>query len=484
MKNVKLRSVVTAVSGVFLLSFGASAMADSNSVLVQALINKGILTEEEGALLTQGHADELKASDAQAKKNKSKIVLSDYIDSITPTGDIRTRYETREAKGIASSGQKGKDYLGRGRYAWHLGVKTSSDNDFFTELRFASNTSGRSPNVDFAQTGGAGGAGVGNKNGGALVDRAYIGWNATDWMTLIAGRQENQLYTTSLVWDRDVTPEGLTEKFKTKMGGVDLFATLGQYYIQAKYEDAVNGNTTTRKYTTKMFPVQIGAHYQINDESSIKVAPTLYTYAGANRQLGVFNPGTGTGGITGGYGVAGSTGVNNLRVLEIPAEYNWMMADLSWRVFGDYAHNFSADNRADAAGAALAGKGNQDNALMLGLQFGSKQSLKSWESQATYWGDTKGMKKHDWSGRVWYQRIEAFALDQNIIDSDIMNAQVNLQGFAASGIYMLSDNAFATLTAAHAHRIDDSIGTGYSADTSSINTKTYNLLQADISWKF
>ena len=484
--NFKLRNLVAAtLAGSMLMGFGANAMADSTTDIVNALVAKGVLTEEEGALLTKGHDGEKQAAEDSAKKNKSKVVLADYINSVEPTGDIRVRYEGREAKGTGKTGADARQYLGRGRYAWHLGLKTTSDNDFFTEIRFASNSSARSPNVDFAPMNSNDGTN-GKIKGAAFVDRAYIGWNATDWMTLIAGRQENPLYTTSLVWDGDITPEGFTEKFKYKMGDTDVFATLGQWWLKAKYDTTTTaGVTAVASDTVKVYPIQVGAHGQINDGSSYKVAATYYIYGNDNPTgpLGNFNPGNPAsrnfGGATLIYGAAGTTGVNNLQVLEIPAEYNMMAGSLGMKVFGEYTHNFDGNARAVNTGdVALAQYGGQNNAYIIGVAVGSAPNLKTWEKGA------KGMKKHDWAAKAWYQRVEAFALDANLIDSDIMNAQVNMEGVAARGDYMLSNNAFVSLIGAHAKRINDSIGTGYSVDTSNINTQTYNLLQADVTWKF
>jgi phosphate-selective porin len=50
------------------LMMGVNAHADSTRDLVQALVSKGVLTEEEGALLTKGRAEEM---DVQKKKEKN-----------------------------------------------------------------------------------------------------------------------------------------------------------------------------------------------------------------------------------------------------------------------------------------------------------------------------------------------------------------------------------------------------------------------------
>lgn len=78
MKNAKLRGVIVAVSGALLMGFGANAMADSTDDIVNALIAKGVLTEEEGALLMKGRQGEKEA----AEKKKASEIKASYKDGI------------------------------------------------------------------------------------------------------------------------------------------------------------------------------------------------------------------------------------------------------------------------------------------------------------------------------------------------------------------------------------------------------------------
>jgi phosphate-selective porin OprO/OprP len=83
--NYKLRSLVAAaVAGSFMLGFGANATADSTDDIVNALIAKGVLTEEEGALLTKGRAGE---KEAAAKKKESEIKASFKDGIVFESGD-------------------------------------------------------------------------------------------------------------------------------------------------------------------------------------------------------------------------------------------------------------------------------------------------------------------------------------------------------------------------------------------------------------
>jgi len=78
--NFKLRSLVAAtLAGTALLGFGANAMADSTDDIVNALMAKGVLTEEEGALLLKGRTGEKEA----AEKKKESAVSAKYKDGLS-----------------------------------------------------------------------------------------------------------------------------------------------------------------------------------------------------------------------------------------------------------------------------------------------------------------------------------------------------------------------------------------------------------------
>jgi len=65
--SFKLRTLTLAVSSVLMLASTTNVMADNTIDIVNALVTKGVLTEEEGALLTRGRDLEV---DAQKKKEK------------------------------------------------------------------------------------------------------------------------------------------------------------------------------------------------------------------------------------------------------------------------------------------------------------------------------------------------------------------------------------------------------------------------------
>lgn len=78
--NSKLKNLVAAtLAGSFLMGFGAPAMADSTDDIINALIAKGVLTEEEGSLLMKGRTGEKEA----AEKKKQSAVSAKFKDGIS-----------------------------------------------------------------------------------------------------------------------------------------------------------------------------------------------------------------------------------------------------------------------------------------------------------------------------------------------------------------------------------------------------------------
>ena len=129
--NFKLRKLVAAsLSGAFLLGIGANAMADSTNDIVNALISKGVLTEEEGALLTQGRSDEI---DTQKKKEKkfstNSVKLRGYVQVRNTTmlgGDEGINlWSDRSVGDDKSLGDADKNFLSLS-YRLHLGSLHSS----------------------------------------------------------------------------------------------------------------------------------------------------------------------------------------------------------------------------------------------------------------------------------------------------------------------------------------------------------------------
>ena len=497
--NFKLNKLVLAsLTGSFLLGFGASAMADSTFDLVQALVTKGVLTEEEALPLLKGRENDIQLADKKVKK-AAKLSVSDAIDSATLYGDVRVRYEARSGTGPTSTTSGNVDeQRDRARYKVTLGVKTEAG-DWYGDLALAMGANGRSDNATFGK---AAQSNINDKET-LFVKRAMIGWKATDWLSLEAGRMNNPLYTTPMVWDADLNFEGLAEKLTYKVNDADFFATAAQAEYQG---DRKNFSTTGDTVTTEFFAFQGGVKYAFNDHTNSKVALTYTTYnhntkggAGSKFTPGLSNQGAGasasaalnqtTGALvltpaSAGYQI-NAFGVNDLDTIEIPAEANFYMNDSSigLKLFGDYVYNTSGSDRAEAAAlavpanaAAIRAAGNDDTAWMLGVGIGSAKDFKSFDSGK--------MVKGDWSARIWYQDVGVYSVDPNAVDSDFMDSRVNTKGVVLKGQYNFTDNVYTNLAYGHARRKNSALGTAGAANDIALNWNDLDLLQLDLTYKF
>ena len=108
------KKLVAAVSGAVLLMTGQLALADSTNDLVDALISKGVLTEEEGKLLTKGHKGEVESERKKRDKDwTSHIKLNGYVQNrVTPIegGDGGTVLWPDPSVGDDTSGGAGQPF--------------------------------------------------------------------------------------------------------------------------------------------------------------------------------------------------------------------------------------------------------------------------------------------------------------------------------------------------------------------------------------
>lgn len=491
--NLKLRSLVAAtLTGSVMMGFGLQAKADATFDLVQALVQKGVLTEEEALPLLKGRENDIQTADKKTKK-AARVTISDAIDNATIYGDIRARAEYRDGDGVllgsgASLSNAAKADISqnrtRDRYKLTFGAKTTAG-DFYSDIAFAMGSGGRSDNATFGTTNGA------NNKEALYVKRAMVGWNATDWLALEAGRLANPLYTTSMVWDGDLTVEGLAEKANFKLGNTDVFLTAFQAQYEGDRRKNDNGGVSsagTGSTSNELLAFQGGAKFKITDDVTAKAALTYYTYTNNNveqARTGVFTPAPGNANTLSYVITPGATptlanplATNDLKIIEIPGEVNFKLGSYDAKVFGDYAYNIDGDDRYKAALAnstgvtqtAIRNAGNDDTAWLVGFGLARKQDSKP--------------KQGDWSANLWYQDVGVYALDPNTPDSDFFDSRVNMKGVVFKGEYALRDNVFVNFAAGHATRKDDNISAVGSGNDIGLNLNKYNLYQLDLTYKF
>ena len=306
-----------------------------------------------------------------------------------------------------------------------------------------------------------------------------------------------------MVWDADINPEGVSEQWKhsftfniggggaagttqsySKEGKVvatqtaaepwklklDLFANFAQFiYDDANPENPLGARPTVGGRLVPntdawLLAWQVGMRLNFPKNFYFQVAPVLYNYTGQGDTFNTFFHG-GSPLVTNAASLAqNQTGLNSLLVLEVPAEFGFKIGELPIRIFSDFAVNFEADQRAIDAGTP--GKGDQRYAYLIGLGIGQLKAKKDWEL------------------RIWWQHTDQYSLDPNLVDSDIWDSRVNMEGIAVSAGYMLSDAVTFNLTYAYGSPSDDTLGTGGNGDIGINPLDRYQIFQADLSVKF
>ncbi len=471
-------------------AFG-QAVTNSASALINKLVEKGILTEQEAK-------DLVAETNITNAPSASKWKLSNTFKNIELFGDMRFRFEYRDALNAPNSGSRQEDYYReRFRYALRAGIRGDLFDDFYYGLRLETSSNPRSPWVTFADdsnpTPGA------KNSDGINIGQVYLGWRPTDWYEMTVGKMPMPLYITPMVWDSDINPEGAVEKFKLSLSDrVDLFANFGQFI----YQDT-NPDYAIPSSDTFMLAWQMGANMKLAKDISFKVAPVVYNYTGVgahnNSSSLLSAPYTGEGFRGLNYGPSGGflsspfttntanalrfnqNGINDLLILEVPAELNWKVGKYGARVFGDFAYNFLGDDRARAA-ATAAGPSllphaytGENKAFQAGVGFGNLGLV---------YGQTS--KKHTWEVRTYYQHVEQYALDVNLLDSDFFEGRANLEGIYSAVAYSITDGIIATIRYGYASRINPELGTGgNNLDIPVLNPiRNYHLLQLDLTWRF
>lgn len=493
--------------------------AETPDPLLALFIQKGFVTQQE-AEKVKAEADAIRGrtnNGTASSLDGSKWKFGLGIKNVELFGDLRLRYENRQAEDPLHN----QIQLDRLRYAVRLGLRGEVFDGYYYGLRLDTASNPRSAWVTFgSSSSGAPFQGpFGKSTGGINVGQVYLGWHPWDWIDITAGKMSNPLYTTAMVWDPDLNPEGLAERSRFTVGEADFFATFGQFLYQdtnpTKASPGFFNFGGTKSSLPFLLAWQAGVDYHFSKKLSAKVAPVIYSYTGrgANTSVNSATPDfTGTfvgqgstngpaspgasGFPTGFYDgfTANQTGINDLMVLEIPAEVNFKLDHLNLRLFGDYAQNLLGAERADAAFLGVSRAFVPDNTGgIVPIPSPQRNDTKAWQIGLAI-GSQGGLglvtgsvaKRHAWEARAYWQHVEQYSLDPNLIDSDFFEGRENMEGFYTALSYGLTENMVGTFRFGYADRINKKLGTGGSnQDIPQINPiHHFTVLQLDLAFKF
>lgn len=341
------------------------SFAEERKTLEELLIEKGTITKEEAASI-------------QGTK------LTKGVDRITFGGDLRLRHESFENDSDIAARNRDRH---RQRFRLRIGSTLKID-DFLVGIQLASGTGEQtSTNQSFDNL-------FSQKQ--IWIQQAYLQWKAAQWLSLTAGKMPNPFfrsYSSDVVWDDDVTPEGFAESLTFKLTDtIVVFVNAGQFVLD---EDSADNNDQW------LFGEQAGTQISLGKNTSFTLAGAFYNFKNATE--GTFGQVNVQEGNTRVPPTPPSTTptnilVNNYRVIDVTAQLAMKVGDFPFALQGDYVKNL-ADTTTD-----------KDTGYQAGVILGKASDPQTWEVA------------------YFYKLLETDATVADLADSDFGNGGTNRKG--------------------------------------------------------
>jgi len=362
---------------IFVAGLSGVSHAGEVDILVQKLVEKGILTAGEAQQIITETKEEVRAELAVGKSAS----VPQWVQKLKLKGDFRLRYQYDDKEKDSRSGRN------RGRVRFRLGMETKLSDQFNIAAGFATGgTDPRSTNQTFQDT---------FSTKGINLDYAYMEYAPISELTLIGGKMKRKKILwepTDLLWDGDINPEGAAALFVKDA----LFLNAGFFVLD---------ESSSKSNEPYMVYVQPGLKWKLTDTASLKGAFTYYIIHSKD------------------YDMDNSAGTNTLTGSNHKYDYDSISpaVELAWKepfsgmfpyakVFGEYIYASEPDN--DNTGWAA------------GLAFGDKEVK----------------KKGQWQAKYIYRRLERDAFLDCLPDSDAYDGDTNVKGHEIVFKYGLAKN--------------------------------------------
>ena len=430
------RSTVSrlALGAAFVAGASSLAQAQDSGPLVDALVRKGILTDQE--------AEEIRADLLQdfGTTSPGKVELSSAITRFKLSGDIRLRQQFESQTPGADTDISNE--RSRSRLRFRLNGDFDLQKGWSTGFALETAPAADSGNQTFEN---------GADDYSIHLARAYVGYTNGDF-TFVGGKQKNIFYTTDLVWDGDINPQGLTEQYLWSVNDkTSVTFRAGQLLMDDNSEFS---GPTTSATDAWMFYQQAEISQKIGSKVELKAAPGFFLY-NASTLAGLGNESA----------FNGTT--ENLKVIVLPGELSFKDvggAGYGLKAYWDVAYNTTAEDRVREAYAQPVSVSEDPLAWLVGLSYGYGA------------GKTAG----DWKISADYRQIGLGSIDPNINDSDFAFSRLNQEGFKISAAYNLTDFASVNATYMSTQEMEALPGAGPGI----ANLDSSDLFQLDLNVKF
>ena len=377
---------------------------------------------------------------SEAVKNEQVTALPDslkWLDKISISGDLRYRHEHIDREEIEEDGSIGwRNGRDRDRIRARLMIEAMLNDEWDIGFRLAS---GQADIVDgdiYADPISKNQTLTGGFTGKNLwLDLAYFDYHPVniEGLNVLGGKIKNPFYTVGknqLVWDSDLTPEGIAGKYAMPFSdSTALHFNGGGFWVSEESSSA----------DTSLWGAQAYFKQTIGNPDYILAGASFWDYGnlqGKEDKFGVL-----LGNTNGSADPDVSTWGSDFDILEIFAEYGTKLGTLPAAVFGSWIKNTTAVN-------------NEDTGWLVGGKLGKVKDPGSMEFVYDY------------------RDLERDAVVGAYSDSDFLGGTTGGKGHRFGINYQLARNVQSAMTYFH----DESTLQGPGLD--------YQRLQADLKLKF
>jgi len=379
------------------------SFASEVDVLLQKLVEKGVLNASEAQEIRTETNEEIAKTEKQKVEDYKQLAkdnMPDWVKSIKLKGDFRLRGQTKHEK---AANNYNKDTT-IGRIRLRLGLEGKVNEKLLAGVGIATGSGDpRSTNISLGDS---------NLKKGVVLDYAYAKYSPISWLNLVGGKMllgDTLWEPTDLIWDTDVTPEGVAVNFNKKLGSdTEFFMNTAVLIVE---------DDSSSDYDAPMaYIVQPGISYKFNDNLSLKGAFSLQAFQNTK------------GHVSSGYSSETNTGNTDNGTTSYTFDYQMI----------NPAAEFSIKKPFEAIGLNV-------EALKLLGEYVNNLDVSEGESGFSCGfklGNDKVAKFGDWQFKYIYAMLGKDAVLDVLPDSDRYNGKTSIRSHEGELTFGLGKNTF------------------------------------------
>jgi hypothetical protein len=420
----------------------------------------------------------------------AKLKLTESLTELKLSGDLRLRYQYDNKDNQVDPVGEGNDedrsansnQRSRYRFRLRLNADFKLGENFFGGVQLVTGQENDSDNQTLEN---------GFNDYDIFISRAYLGWHAADWLTVVAGKQPNPFYVTELTWDADINPTGVSESIQLHKlfarGAADeklaadgktilnksvespweLSLNLGQFIFDDNNEGNFDNDAADDAY---LFVGQLVATWNLGKDVKLSFAPG-YMFFNAADVSGVLNANS----FSDAPDVSGET--RKLSFITAPGDLTFKLGKVPAKFYWDFSYNTDGKGRVDDIYRVVATRADgsirskhssvDDFAYLVGVQLGQNK------------------KPGDWSLLANWRQSGIAGVDPNLNDSDFALSELNTRGFKLVATYSFTSFFTGGVSYAHAWNLrDDLFGGQATSGTAFADGNVIDVFQVDFNLKF